>query len=250
MRAAIESRALPPDRVMDACAQGVVWFLKRRELSEADFDWFVATGTALAEQPGLVEPAALSSWYRGVAMIPAAKGEVAATRRYMEHARAAARETITKRPRAYEMHLMKTYHESSLKEHMYLTRDEDRAEESGRALIAIDPAWSPSYGELAEAYVRFGRPGPAAELFETAVRIGPPYVGHHLLQAARCRERAGDHELALAHYLSLVDTAEPSPEVVTAALALARRLSHPAQTRLAAALDGDATTGPAAGREG
>jgi tetratricopeptide (TPR) repeat protein len=241
MRIALETGEVPPDRAMDACAQAVVWYLKRRELSKVDYEWYLARGTELAETSDLVDPAVLSSWYRGVAMVPASRGEVESTHAAMERAREAALVTLSHRPRAYEMHLMKTYYESSLKEHMYLTRDIDRAEESGQALIAIDPAWAPSYGELAEAYLAFGRPKPAAELFETAISIGPPYVGHHRLQAARCHQKLGHDEEALEHYLALVLPEGTSHAVVLAALSLAEKTDHPARRELAAAL---ASSGP------
>lgn len=234
MRAAIETGQLPPERTVDACAQGVVWYLKRRELAEADYEWFMAKGAELADQDGLVEPAALSSWYRGIAMVPAARGEVEATRRYMERARDAANATLDRRDRPYELHLMKTYHESSLKEHLFLTRDLDRVEESGRALIELDPAWSPSYGELAEAYVKFGRYEQAAALFEQAALIGPPYVGYHELHAARCHDKLGNDEQALALYLRLVERGATQDDVLDPARRLAAKTGRPAAALLSA----------------
>jgi len=236
MRAAIETGTLPPERVLDACAQGVVWYFKRRELAEADYEWYLAKGADLADRKGLVEPAALSSWYRGIAMVPAARGEVETTRRYMEQARVAASMTLDRRNRPYELHLMKTYHESSLKEHLYLNRDLERVEESGRALIDLDPAWSPSYGELAEAYVKFGRFDEAAGLFDQAASIGPPYVGYHELNAARCHDRLGNDEQALSLYLRLVERGATNEDVVGPARRLAVRTGHPAAGDLPATL--------------
>lgn len=37
MRAAIQTGRVPPDRALDACAQAVVWYLKRKEPIEADY---------------------------------------------------------------------------------------------------------------------------------------------------------------------------------------------------------------------
>jgi hypothetical protein len=246
MRTAIGTGRVPGDRVMDACAQAVVWYLKRKELPAAEYEWFLARGTALAARPERLDPGSISSWYRALAMVPAAEGEVAQTRQYMEYAQDAAQDSFTRRPRAYELHFMKTYHESSLKEHMYLTRDPDRAEESGRALIALDPAWAPSYGELAEAYLRFGRVQSATELYERAVELGPPHVGHHLLQAARCQEKAGDHERAVEHYLTLSHLVPDDEGVLRAGREASLRVSAAPAAHFEDALERLAVGDPAA----
>ncbi|MET9730308.1 tetratricopeptide repeat protein [Streptomyces sp. NPDC006458] len=225
MRTAAETREVPDNRVLDACSQAVVWYLKRKELPESEYRWFLDTGTRLAEARDRLDPGAVSSWYRALAMVPAAEGSAATTRRYMEYAREAAEDTMARRPRAYETHFLKTYHESSLKEHMYLTRDLDRAEEAGRALIALDPSWAPSYGELAEAYVVFGRTEQAAELYEQAVAAGPPYVGHHMLRAARCHQRAGNTHRALTLHRDLSHLAPHDEDVLRTGLDLARDLA-------------------------
>ncbi|MFD9002370.1 hypothetical protein ACFV0T_15560 [Streptomyces sp. NPDC059582] len=229
MRRAIESGPLPADRVLDACAQAVVWYMKRRDLPTADFRWYATTGRQVARQPRGVGAGSLSAWYRALAMVPAARGKAELTRRYMEFTRDTAAHSLMRRPQAYEAHFLKTYHESSLKEHMYVTRDADQAEESGLALIALDPAWSPSYGELAEAHVLFGRLEAAAALYEKAVEIGPPYYGHHLLRAADVRERLGDDERALEHYQHLTALVPGDRTVLRRGLDVARRSSHPAR---------------------
>jgi tetratricopeptide (TPR) repeat protein len=237
MRRAIESGPLPADRTLDACAQAVVWYMKRRDLPTADFLWYVAAGRELARRPRQVGTGSLSAWYRALAMVPAARGKAQLTRRYMEFTRAAAADSLSRQPRAYEAHFLKTYHESSLKEHMYVTRDADRAEEEGRALIALDPAWSPSYGELADAYAHFDRLADAAALYEKAVAIGPPYYGHHLLKAARARERLGDDTRALEHYQRLTDLVPGDETVLRHGLAVARRSGHSAVAHFQRLLD-------------
>jgi tetratricopeptide (TPR) repeat protein len=226
MRAAIESGAIPPDRALDACAQAVVWYMKRRELEKNQFAWYVALGRSLTQRRVTLDPGSLSSWYRALAMVPAARSDARQTRLYMRRALEAAEETFSLRPRAYEMHFRKTYFESSLKEHMYLTGDREGAEESGRALIDLDPAWAPSHGEVAEAHLRFGEPRRAAELYERAVEIGPPYYGHHLLQAARTQARLGNHERALTHFVTLSSLAPDDETVLRAGFELASELSH------------------------
>ncbi|MFI8370093.1 hypothetical protein [Streptomyces sp. NPDC085466] len=238
MRDAITAGEVPPGRALDACAQGVVWYLKRREVTHEDFVWSVRVGNALAQRAETAgDPATVSSWYRGLAMLPAARGMKERTRAYMESARAAAEETIHRRPHAYALNLMKTYHESSLKEHMYVTGDVDAAVESGRALIALDPEWSISYGELAESYARFGQHRKAAELYDDAVGKGAPYVGHHLFKAAASWEKAGEPASALARYEDLAALVPGNAEVLTNALACARRLAHPSARAFETALE-------------
>jgi hypothetical protein len=225
MRTAVLARAVPASRVLDASTQAVVWYVKRREVPAESYAWWKELGASLASSSAKVDPGALSSWYRGVAMVPAAAGDSAATRDYMERARAAAE--AGGGSGAAELNSIKTYHESSIKEHMYLRRDVTAAERAARALIELDPAWSISYGELAEVYVQAERPLQAAEMYEQAVATGPPYVAYHLLKATACRERGDDLSTALGHYEELAAFAPRSRRVLAGGLALARRLAHP-----------------------
>jgi hypothetical protein len=237
MRAAIETGRVPSDRTLDACAQAVVWHMKRKEPHEADYRWYLKTGQSIVDGNAGVDPGSVSAWYRAVAMVPAADGDAETTRRFMGYARDAAQQAIALRPRAYERHFEKTYHESALKEHMYVTRDLERAEEAGRALIAMDEAWSVSYAEMGEAYLHFGRPKEAAGMYGRAVAAGPPYYGYHLLQAARACAKAGMDEEAVGHYLALSHLVPDNEGVLTAGLELAGGLAHPARAHFQRLLD-------------
>lgn len=222
MRTAAESGAIPRGRVLDACCQGIVWYVKRREIPEDQFKWCVAKGNRIAKVRDGLESGTVSSWFRGLAMIPAAKGNADETRRHMTIAREAALEK--KHPSAFEMNAIKTYYESTLKEHVHLTRDLEQAEQAGEALIALDPFWAPSYGELADAYIKFGKIERAATLFERAVLLGPPYVGYHRLQAARCLVQQGDYGSALSHYTVLAELAPDYTPMHKEALEVAHRV--------------------------
>jgi tetratricopeptide (TPR) repeat protein len=230
MRQAVRAGGIPRGRVLDVCTQGVVWYIKRREIPEDVFKWCVGVGRALAKTPDSLDLGTISSWYRGLAMIPAAKKDAGKTREYMKLAHEAAQEKVSACPRAYEMNTVKTYYESAMKEHMYVTGNLEAAEEAGRALIALDPAWSPSYGELAEAYQKFGKLDQAAELYDNAVAVGPPYVGYHLLHAARCHARLENDVAALGHYLTLVELAPESESARREGMEVARRVSHESRT--------------------
>jgi hypothetical protein len=237
MRVAIEEGRLPAERMLGACSQAVVWYLKKKDLASSDYKWFRSLGERLTQRNRQMDPSAISSWYRAVAMLPASKGDRVLTREYMLHARDAAERSISMRPRAYEMHLLKTYHESVLKEHMYVTHDLDQAVAAGRALIDLDPCWSVSYGELAEAYQKYGHYDEAAVLYEQSAEIGPPYVGHHLFQAAQCYSLLGDDEYALALYLRLYDFNPTNRSVILAGLKSSLRCRHSATERFSAAFD-------------
>lgn len=229
MRAAVVARAVPSSRALDASTQAVVWYVKRRELPAASYEWWKGLGASLAESSAKIDAGSLSSWYRGVAMVPAAEGDAVATRNYMKRAQAAAESGSDPGGErgAAGLNAIKTYHESAIKEHMYVRRDIAAAEEAARALIELDPAWSISYGELAEVHVLAKRPEQASELYEQAAVTGPPYVAYHLLKAAVCREQVDDLTTALDHYEELAAFAPGSRQVLSGGLALARRLAHP-----------------------
>jgi hypothetical protein len=213
MRTEIDYGGVPSSRVLDVCTQAVVWFVKRRELPAECFAWAVRTGTALAGGGQPIDIGSLSSWYRGIAMVPAARAAVRSTQRYMRLAERAAQRSVDTSPGALSMNAIKTYHESTLKEHVYVTNDFGAAWAAGQTLIDLDPAWSPSYGELAAACVGFGRLEQAAGLYTQAVRSGPPYVGLHLIGAARARCALGDHETAVSHYGALLSLDRRNPAV-------------------------------------
>ncbi|WP_410676931.1 tetratricopeptide repeat protein [Amycolatopsis sp. cmx-4-68] len=235
MRTEVERGGIPDGRVVDMCTQAVVWHLKRREAGEGQFRWAVHIGQKLAGRRS-VDAGTASAWYRGVAMLPAARGKAAMTSRYMKKARDTANEALAASPQALTTNALKTYYESSLKEHMYLSRDSDAALAAGRALVDLDPAWSPSHGELAEAHKLFGQLELAAAGFERAVWTGPPYVGYHLVRAARCRAALGDWDTATDHYLALLHLAPCSETVRAEGREVAQRASSQRSAAFAEAL--------------
>jgi hypothetical protein len=237
MRAAMDEGAIPPSRVLDMCVQGVVWYVKRREVSDDDYAWCLRTGAAIAAESGVVDPGAISSWYRGVAMVPAATADAALTRDYMRRAEETALESYALRTGAFELNALKTYHESAIKEHMYVTKDVDRALKAAKDLVALDPNWSPSYGEMADAYCWFGRPEEAAEFYERAARMGPPYVAHHLLQAARCWVKVQAPDQALIHYQTLSAMAPDHAVVRAEGGHVAKRASEASRRRYLEAIE-------------
>ena len=127
MQAVIEAGDVPPSRAMDACTQAVVWYVKRREIPAETFRWFARHGAELSAQAGVLTSGGLSAWYRGLAMVPAATGQPAGARRYMEKALEAAEVAEQTNPGADARNARKTYFESTIKEHLYVTGDLDAA---------------------------------------------------------------------------------------------------------------------------
>ncbi len=236
MRKQIEVGNLPLERQIDAASLAVVWHMKLGILKDTDFKWFSSLGTTLATT-NKIESGALSSWYRAVAMIPAAKGDKVATRETMLAARRAADITMKIRPRAYEAHFLKTYHESSIKEHMFVTGDYQAAIREGESLLSLDPVWSISFGEVAEVHRHFGDFSTAATYFEEGACCGPPYVGHHIYSAATCHEAAGELNRALELYVRLLGMSPNNKAVIISGAKLARKIRHESFELFSRALD-------------
>ena len=225
MREAAETGAVPAGRVIDACTQGIVWYIKRREVPRDIFKWCVAAGSRLAGSGRSLDRSTISSWYRGLAMVPAAVKRPATTRKYMQLAHDAAQEQSAAQSSPFAKNSLKTYYESALKEHVYITHDFELAMEAGHALIKLDPLWSPSYGEMGDACRAFGQAERAAEFYAMAIDAGPPYLGFHLLQAARCYAALEDDARALQCYAELARMAPESTSILSEGLSIARRSS-------------------------
>lgn len=238
MMAAVNEGGIASGRIVDACTQGIVWYLKRREIDYAQYRWCVEKGSNLVRAGAVLGSGTISSWYRGLAMIPAAEYDAGKTRRFMAHAYDHAAQAASVPDSHGARNALKTYYESCIKEFMYVRPDFELAEQAGLALIAIDEQWSPSYAELADAYKRFGQLNKAADYYEKAVAAGPPYVGHHLVDAARARANLDDTEGALRHYLTLSELAPtPNPEICREAFDLATRSGHALRDHFRNAVD-------------
>ncbi|WP_131618123.1 hypothetical protein [Roseivivax marinus] len=212
MRGAAETGNVPTGRVLDLCTQGVVWHLKSEQINEAQFRWCLTTGARLSKQLEHRAPETIASWYRGLAMLPAARNDPKRTRAYMAkaeyNAHAAIRADDNRGLSA--LNQLKTFHESSIKEFIYVDPDYRRALKSAQELVALDPYWPLSLAEKGEVHERFGEHEAAAECFERAAALGPPYVGLHLRKAATSRLRIGDRDRALQHANTLGSIAPDS----------------------------------------
>lgn len=239
MQAAARSEEVPRDRLLDACAQAVVWYLKCEAVPRELFEWFSREGQSLVtHRRDELGAATVSSWYRGIAMVPAGRRDADLTRRVMRQAGRVAEEAIAQAGSgALELTLRKTYHESSVKEYLYVSRDQEQALYHADQLVDLDPAWSVSHGEKAEVCRSFRLLEQAAENFDAAATVGPPYVRHHLLQAARAWDELGEPRAALERYDAICAIGMPLPGLLQEAAAVRQRVHDAAVTPVAGRTD-------------
>jgi hypothetical protein len=211
-----EGGDVPDGRVLDICSQGVVWFLKRREISEATVRRLLELGRGLASGSLRADWAGTSAWYRAVAMLPAEKGDSIRTREFMERAEDAAQRAVVSNPSPTNANLVKTYLESSMKEALYVTRDSERFRQYATQLIALDPGWSISYAETAEGFEAFGFLDEARDMWAAAVDKGVPYLWRHTFGLLRACVAVGDWPNAQGALVRLLRDHAPRPTVETA----------------------------------
>ncbi|WP_426625403.1 tetratricopeptide repeat protein [Leifsonia sp. McL0607] len=222
VRSIVERGGVPIDRVLDACGLAVVWYIKGVGVAKSDFAWFARHGDRLIVEKGDRIPAlSRSAWFRGVAMLTAELGDARKTRELMVRASDAANSANSAGDGVFAENLHKTYLESSTKEFMYVSRDEERAVASATELTELDPHWSVSIGELADALAFFGRAEESARTYDRAADLGAPYVSHHVRRAAAQYEKAGMLGEAVDRHL-LAAIMLPDPD---SSLAAAERLS-------------------------
>lgn len=209
----IEAERVSPERVLDVSAQAVVWSVKTNSLERSLLAWFVEAGHRAADR--LATPSqgseciALSSFYRGYAMIPAAAGDAAETRRCMTLAeRYAADAGSGKGAGVSEISLRdarKTVLESKLKEMLYVARDLERARQAGRELIDLDRDWSISYHEAAEVEIAEADFAAALRLFEQALAIGLPRRTFSQYMIGACLQQLGRIDAAIAAFKATLE---------------------------------------------
>lgn len=193
MRTCIEIGDISDGRIIDVCTQGVVWHLKRREVNAETFQWCLKTGHKLAHGQSDCDPETVSGWFRGLAMLPAAAGDKVKTRDYMLKAKETALKAVEQRPdmSLKAINQLKTFYESSIKEFLYVDRDQDKALQSALALIDLDPHWSLNFSETADIFKSFGDLEQAGLYYDKAASLGPPYLGLNLTSAIQCFEGSG-----------------------------------------------------------
>ena len=158
-------------------------------------------------------------------MVPAAKREVGATRRFMSNAREAVEQTPGRRSGLTNSTCSRPTTSPRSKSTCLspVTPTAPRSPEQAQLRLTGVDAERRGSGRRARA---LGRIEQAAVCYEQTVDAGPPYLGHHLLRAAECRSRTGDPEPTLTHYRRLADLASENLPVLQAGPDLARTAGH------------------------
>lgn len=203
LQALIQSSEVPPARVLDICSQAIVWKLKGNAIGDELNLWFIGAGEAAAKPIATssepMDLVSLSSFYRGLAMVPAAQGDVSKTRQYMQLAEHYA-DAVIASPKGSSIparEARKTVYESTLKEMLYVAGDVEQARQVAEALIEYDPYWTISYHEAAEVEMQDGEWQRAAERFEQACEIGFPRQTYSQYMIGACNQKLGKFDEAL-----------------------------------------------------
>lgn len=221
LKALLQEHQITPARVLDVCSQAIVWKIKGNIIDNELSQWFIATGERTAKKIAtsneLDELISLSSYYRGLAMIPAAKGDITATRHYMILAENFAEAALSnkKSTNIAGREVRKTVYESKLKEMLYVAHDIESARCVAAQLLAYDPDWSISYHEAGEIEVIDRQWQRALELYQMAYNIGFPRLTFSQYMVGACHQQLGQFELALEAFKStlLIDSTNISAGV-------------------------------------
>jgi len=221
LKALLQSHRMSPARILDVCSQAIVWKLKGNAIGDELNKWFIEAGEMAAKQIAAshepVDLVSLSSFYRGLAMVPAARGDVLTTRKYMLMAENYAEAVIgsEKGQGIPAREARKTVYESKLKEMLYVARDLESARRVADELISFDPNWSISYHEAAEVEMKDGQWQRASQRFQEAYDIGFPRRTYSQYMVGACNQKLGNFDEALAAFKStlLLDTTNISAGV-------------------------------------
>jgi tetratricopeptide (TPR) repeat protein len=176
----IDDFNLPNNFVLSVCSQAIVWKIKTNCIKDDLFEWFVKKGLDIVKNmesdQDFKNNIAVSSFYRAYSMIPYSKGNIADTRSNMQKAYDYAYKAIPKNElhEIIKVDALKTVHESELKEHLYLTKDYEKALKVGMDLIELDPNWTISYQESAEVYLAMNQYENALKMYQKALTLGFP----------------------------------------------------------------------------
>lgn len=213
-------------QLMDAAAQAIVWHLKTGEVDVDTYKWFFSSSTSLLRRGQNLPDSVKSAWYRSVAMIPAATSQADVTRKTMSRAESFAKAALQESTDPFTLNDLKTYLESALKEHIYLSKEFDKAESIAIALLKLDPHWSPNWFEVAELYMHIGKHEKARQMLLKAIEIGPPYLllYHYHLAESECQ--LGDSDTGVQRFSDILAIDSTNRSSALSGLRWARKTKH------------------------
>jgi len=191
-----------------------------------------------------------SKYLRAVSFGPMADGDRGGLRRVLDEAENHARAL---EPRDDSERLLKRDNlmillETRTREAQW-NHDLDRAEELVTHSTAMNPLDPMRHSVRGEVLAQRGKWGQAAVAFERAAALGPPLTPMAWYMAGQCRERLGELDIALSHYLACVQVDPGAVSAYQGIAAMARRCGFPALAGRAEAvlhrlLDSVPTAGP------
>lgn len=215
-------------QVIEVSCQTTVWFHKTAEIEKGVYEWFFKKSNDIVRNPRSQIPDGIkSSWYRAVAMIPSEKGNPDATRKLMGRAKDYARKANAEISNPYLLNELKTYYESSVKEHLYVSKDYEKAEAAGLALLKLDPAWSPNWAEVAQVYMARKHYDMGRQLLNKAIQLGPPYLIYYHYLLAECECQLGDVDSGLQRYRHILEVDGSNRSSALSGLHWATKHKHP-----------------------
>lgn len=213
-------------QLIDAAAQAIVWHKKTGEVDVDTYRWFFSSSTSLLRRGQNLPYSVESAWYRAAAMIPAAANQVDTTRKTMSRAESLAKAAVQKSSDPFTLNDLKTYLESALKEHIYVSKEFDKAESIGIALLKLDPHWSPNWFEVAELYMHTDKHERARQMLLKAIEIGPPYLLLYHYYLAECECQLGDIDTGVRRFSDILAIDSTNRSSALSGLRWSRKTKH------------------------
>lgn len=223
-----KNRKLSVHQIIEVSCQATVWYHKTSEIDKEVYTWFLRKSNALVRDSSAhVGNRIKSSWYRATAMIPSAENKHSASRELMSRAKEYALRANGEVSDPYVLNELKTYYESTIKEHLYYSKDYAKAELAGLSLLKIDPYWSPNWAEVAQVYMTINRFEKAKQLLNKAITLGPPYLNYYHYLLAECECQLGDIDTGLQRYRSILSLDKTNRSSILSGIKWAGQYHHP-----------------------
>lgn len=232
MKKLFEENTLPNILQLKISAQAIVWEMKQRGVGQELFDWYTKRGLEASDkvkaEKSFSNLLALSTFHRAYAMVPANDQLIEETRKEMKNALdyATLAKPQNRLDECRKLDALKTCYESELKEHLYLSRNYDRAEQAGFNLINTDPNWSISYHEMGELYLKLNKVDQALSMFRKAAELGLPRITFTHFMLGYYLSELNREEEAISEFIR---TLEIDPSNISAGINgfnLSRKIKH------------------------
>ncbi|OGT54026.1 MAG: hypothetical protein A3F17_07510 [Gammaproteobacteria bacterium RIFCSPHIGHO2_12_FULL_41_15] len=201
----LEINSVPEEEIVTTCASVILYGNKGAHIIKNNlFEWFIDSAKkyvkTIENNADFHSLSLLSGFYRVYAMT--LSNNLQATRQSMQLALNYAMQLQPSNllEEAVKTYYIRTNYQSTLKEHMFLTHDYEKAEEAIIRLIEVDKNFSVSYIEAAEFYLHRKQYEKALEYYQRANIIGPPRYIYSQFMLGFCYEQLNDYDQAINQY--------------------------------------------------